>query len=46
MELLLKVLHDYGAAGLLLVVAVYVLLKGQIDFHYPRRSEDEEKKVA
>jgi hypothetical protein len=36
MESLLHILKDYGAWGLLLVVLVYVLLRGQITFRYPR----------
>ena len=36
METLLKILSDYGALGLLLIVLVYILLKGQITFSYPR----------
>lgn len=36
METLLKVLGDYGPLGLILVVLIYVLLKGQITFRYPR----------
>ena len=41
METLIKILIDYGPGGLVLVVVVYMLLKGQIEFRYPRsRKED------
>lgn len=36
MNSLIQVLKDYGAWGLLLVVLMYLLLRGQITFRYPR----------
>lgn len=36
MEVLIKILIDYGAWGLLLVVLLYIILKGQFTFRYPR----------
>lgn len=36
MEALLKILTNYGPLGLILIVAVYILLRGQITFRYPR----------
>lgn len=36
---LLRVLSRYGPWGLILIVAVYILLRGQIAFRYPRPSE-------
>jgi hypothetical protein len=39
METLLKVLGEYGAAGLILVVLVYILLRGQLSFRYPRSND-------
>ena len=39
METLLKILGDYGAAGLILVVLLYILIRGQISFTYPRPND-------
>jgi hypothetical protein len=39
METLLKVLGEYGALGLIVVVPVYILLKGQLSFRYPRSND-------
>ncbi len=36
MDPLLKILSEYGGWGLLLVVLIYILLKGQLTFRYPR----------
>lgn len=36
MNSLIQILKDYGAWGLLLVVLIYLLVKGQITFRYPR----------
>jgi hypothetical protein len=36
METLLKILNDYGPWGLILIVMIYILLKGQFTFRYPR----------
>jgi len=36
MELLVNILKDYGAWGLVLVVLIYLILRGQIVFRYPR----------
>ena len=35
-EVLIETLKTYGAWGLLLVVLVYVVVKGQFTFRYPR----------
>jgi hypothetical protein len=35
-EVLLAILKDYGVSGLILVVLIYMLLKGQFSFRYPR----------
>lgn len=39
MESLLKILSNYGPWGLVLVVLIYILLKGQITFKYPRSND-------
>jgi hypothetical protein len=36
MEALLKILSDYGPWGLVLIVLIYILIKGQFTFRYPR----------
>ena len=36
MESLARVLEQYGPWALLLIVLVYILLRGQISFRYPR----------
>jgi hypothetical protein len=36
MEALLKILGDYGPWGLVLIVLIYILIKGQFTFRYPR----------
>lgn len=36
MEELTKILGNYGGWGLLLVVLLYIVLKGQFTFRYPR----------
>jgi hypothetical protein len=32
-----KILSTFGPWGLILIVLIYIILKGQISFHYPRR---------
>lgn len=36
MEILTQTLKDFGAWALLLVVTLYLLLRGEIVFRYPR----------
>jgi hypothetical protein len=36
-ELILNILKDYGALSLMLVVFIYIIIKGQFTFQYPRR---------
>jgi hypothetical protein len=36
MDMLLDIFKEHGALGLLLVVAVFIVLKGQFTFRYPR----------
>jgi hypothetical protein len=36
MEALTQILRDFGAWALLLVVILYIILKGEIVFRYPR----------
>jgi hypothetical protein len=36
MDWLLHILTQYGGTGLLFVVIVYILLRGQLTFRYPR----------
>jgi hypothetical protein len=36
LDLLLQMLRHYGLWGLLAVVMIFILLKGQITFRYPR----------
>lgn len=36
MEVLTNVLVNYGGWGLLLVVLLYIVLRGQFTFRYPR----------
>jgi hypothetical protein len=43
MNSLLDVLREYGPWGLILVVVVYLLLKGQITFRYPRTERKAKK---
>jgi hypothetical protein len=33
-DAVLKVLHDYGPWGIVLVVAIYVIVNGEIRLHY------------
>lgn len=40
---LMNVLSKYGVAGLLLIVLVYILVRGRIVFHYPRPTNKSEK---
>ena len=35
-EIIIETLKTYGAWGLLLVVLVYVVVKGEFTFRYPR----------
>ena len=39
-----KILSDFGPWGLILIVLIYVILKGQIEFHYPRPEDKSERK--
>ena len=41
MKPLLEMLKDYGGWGLLLVVLIYIVLKGQFTFRYPRPDKKE-----
>jgi len=36
MELLLRILNDYGVAGLILMFLIYIAINGQFIFRYPR----------
>lgn len=36
MEILLNILREYGIGGLVLIVSLYIILKGQFSFRYPR----------
>lgn len=36
MDVLLKILINYGPLGLILIVVVYILIRGQLTFKYPR----------
>ena len=38
MDLLVRVIEEYGLWGLVLAVLVYIILRGQIGFRYPRRT--------
>ncbi len=40
MDWLLHILMHYGAGGLLFVVLVYILLRGQLTFRYPRTDKN------
>lgn len=40
MEILLNILKDYGALGLLLLAFVYIILRGQFKFQYPRPAKN------
>lgn len=40
MEVLFNILKDYGALSLLLVVFVFIILKGQFTFQYPRSAKN------
>lgn len=34
-----KIMSTFGPWGLILIVLIYVVLKGQITFHYPRQKK-------
>ncbi len=36
MEILSEILKNYGIGGLVLVALIYIILKGQFSFQYPR----------
>jgi hypothetical protein len=42
---LFKILNTYGPWGLLLIVVVYIILKGEINFRYPRNANRKSKRV-
>ena len=44
MEELTAVLEKYGPWGLILLALVYILLKGQFTFTYPRIDNNDHKK--
>jgi hypothetical protein len=39
METLMKILSNHGPWGLVLLVLIYILLKGQLTFRYPRSND-------
>jgi hypothetical protein len=39
---ILEALKIYGAPGLLLIMFVYIIVKGQISFEYPRRRKSDD----
>lgn len=41
---LYKILSTYGPSAVLLMVLIYLLLNGQIDFHYPRPEKRPKRK--
>jgi hypothetical protein len=41
MEELGRMLSKYGGWGLLLAVALYILVRADIHFHYPRKNDRE-----
>lgn len=41
MEALIQILRDFGAWTLLLVVVLYLILRGEIVFKYPRPKRKE-----
>ncbi len=41
METLLAILKDHGPSGLILVVLIFIILKGQFTFRYPRSPNSE-----
>lgn len=43
MEMILQILRDYGALGLILAVLLYIILKGKLTFQYPRTKDKSEK---
>jgi len=43
MEVLISILKEYGPWGLLLVVLVFMVLKGQLTFRYPRSGKPMEE---
>jgi hypothetical protein len=43
MDSLIKVLNQYGPWGLILVVIIYILIKGEIAFRYPRPEKKGER---
>ena len=40
-EVLLAILKDHGVSGLILIVLIYMLLRGQFSFRYPRSPKGE-----
>ena len=40
-EVLLAILKDHGVSGLILIVLVFIVLKGQFTFRYPRSPNGE-----
>jgi hypothetical protein len=42
MDILVNILEKHGVWGLLLVVMVFIILKGQFSFQYPRIKKDNE----
>ena len=40
MEILSDILNNYGVGGLVLVFLIYIILKGEFSFHYPRSKGD------
>lgn len=39
-----KILNTFGPWGLILIVLIYVVLKGQIEFHYPHPEDKSKRK--
>jgi hypothetical protein len=42
---LFKILSTYGAGGFLLIVLIYIIIKGEISFRYPRSSHGKSNEV-
>ena len=42
----LKGLTDYGALGLVLSIFLYILIRGEFVFRYPRRIREDSKAAA
>ena len=42
-EILSKVFEKYGGWGLLLLILVFIILKGQFSFQYPRPIDKKKK---